>query len=109
MYIYICVHIFILQAAGAKKGPADPDSVSNTALRSMCESVLQLVTTTIDIMEGVSLFLYFYVLCSFSITAACIYSSYCFFICLASKGLSIKYFYIYVKSNMILPIKHGRL
>ena len=72
--IYICIYIFIFQAAGAKKGPADPDSVSNTALRSMCESVLQLVTTTIDIMEGVSLFLYFYVLCSFSITAAFIYS-----------------------------------
>ncbi|XP_071092263.1 maestro heat-like repeat-containing protein family member 1 [Haliotis cracherodii] len=33
------------------KRPADPEWVSNKALRSMCENILQLVTTTIERME----------------------------------------------------------
>ncbi|XP_067937977.1 maestro heat-like repeat-containing protein family member 1 [Watersipora subatra] len=35
------------------KKPVDPDYVTSQALRSMCESVLQLIVTTIDIMEQV--------------------------------------------------------
>ncbi|KAK7115260.1 maestro heat-like repeat-containing protein family member 1 isoform X1 [Littorina saxatilis] len=35
------------------KRPADPEFVSNQQLRSMCDNILHLVTTTIDIMEPV--------------------------------------------------------
>ncbi|KAH9515723.1 Maestro heat-like repeat-containing protein member 1 [Bulinus truncatus] len=35
-----------------KKSP-DPEYVSNQALRSMCDNILQLITTTVDKMEGV--------------------------------------------------------
>ena len=41
----------MIQPVGRKA--ADPDAVTPQALRSMCESVLQLVTNTIDIMEKV--------------------------------------------------------
>ena len=32
----------------------EPDATSPRALRSMCENILHLVTTTVDVMEGVS-------------------------------------------------------
>ncbi|KAK7500196.1 hypothetical protein BaRGS_00008419, partial [Batillaria attramentaria] len=35
------------------KRSADPEYVSNQALRSMCDSILHLITTTIDVMEPV--------------------------------------------------------
>ncbi|XP_041376876.1 maestro heat-like repeat-containing protein family member 1 [Gigantopelta aegis] len=35
------------------KRSADPEHVTNKELRSMCENILQLITTTIDQMEGV--------------------------------------------------------
>jgi len=38
----------------SKRPSADSDSVSNDALRSMCENVLQLLSTTVDNMDVVS-------------------------------------------------------
>jgi hypothetical protein len=38
-----------------KRPPADVDFVSNDALRGMCENVLQLLSTTVDNMDVVSL------------------------------------------------------
>lgn len=40
-----------------KKSP-DPEYVSNQALRMMCDHVLQLLTTTVEEMEGVRSSLY---------------------------------------------------
>ena len=37
-----------------KRSATDADSVSNDALRSMCENVLQLLSTTVDNMDIVS-------------------------------------------------------
>ena len=45
----ICVHntgfYLMLQA---KRRPTDPETVTDDALRMMCENVLQLMTTTVD-------------------------------------------------------------
>ena len=46
--------LLVLRFISQGKKSADLEHVSNKELRAMCENILQLITTTIDQMEGVS-------------------------------------------------------
>ena len=48
----VCV-VWVILLSSQGKRPADPEFVTNQQLRSMCDNILHLVTTTIDIMEPV--------------------------------------------------------
>ena len=53
LHVCVCV-VWVILLSSQGKRPADPEFVTNQQLRSMCDNILHLVTTTIDIMEPVS-------------------------------------------------------